>query len=110
MSMEPSPGARLRERLAAGTLVLPGAFNAITARLAESVGFEAVYISGAGVTNALTAFPDDDSDDKPRLAAYLATLLPYSAKELLTRGFCELVPTADKRRRSGGSFVARRAR
>lgn len=37
---------------------MPGAFNAISARLAESVGFEAVYISGAGVTNALTGFPD----------------------------------------------------
>lgn len=37
---------------------MPGAFNAISARLAESVGFEAIYISGAGVTNALTGFPD----------------------------------------------------
>lgn len=49
---------RMRELMNAGTVALPGAFNALSARLAESVGFEAVYISGAGVTNALTAMPD----------------------------------------------------
>src|SRR5437870_5793075 len=53
-----APTTRFRELLSAGTVVLPGAFNAITARLAEAAGFEAVYISGAGVTNALTAMPD----------------------------------------------------
>ncbi len=49
---------KLRESIAERPVVLPGAFNAITARLAEKMGFEAVYISGAGVTNALTAMPD----------------------------------------------------
>ena len=56
--MKSSPGGALRELIQAGTLVLPGAFNALTARLAESVGFQAVYVSGAGVTNALMAMPD----------------------------------------------------
>lgn len=37
---------------------MPGAFNAITAKLTAAAGFEAVYLSGAGVTNALTGFPD----------------------------------------------------
>ena len=31
--------------------------------------------------------PDDEREDKPRVAAYLSTLLPYTAEELLTRGF-----------------------
>jgi methylisocitrate lyase len=53
-----SPGRRLRALLEAGTVVMPGAFNAISARLVEAAGFDAVYISGAGVTNALTAMPD----------------------------------------------------
>lgn len=53
-----SPGAQLRERIAGEAVVLPGAFNAISARLIEAAGFEACYISGAGVTNALTAMPD----------------------------------------------------
>jgi len=52
------PGAQLREMLAAGTVVLPGVFNAITAVQAEACGHAALYLSGAGVTNALTGYPD----------------------------------------------------
>ena len=58
LSMSESPGGAFRELIRAGTLVLPGAHNALSARLAESVGFQGVYVSGAGVTNALTAMPD----------------------------------------------------
>lgn len=54
----PSAGALLRERLQTGTLALPGVFNAITAKLAEQAGFGALYLSGAGVTNSLTGYPD----------------------------------------------------
>lgn len=53
-----SAGAALRQRLQQGTLVLPGVFNAITAQLAQQAGFEALYLSGAGVTNSLTGAPD----------------------------------------------------
>ncbi len=38
--------------------MLPGVFNAITALQAEACGHTALYLSGAGVTNALTGFPD----------------------------------------------------
>lgn len=37
---------------------MPGVFNAITAQLAQQAGFDALYLSGAGVTNSLTGFPD----------------------------------------------------
>lgn len=39
-------------------LLLPGAFNALSARVAQDMGFEALYLSGAGVTNASMAVPD----------------------------------------------------
>ena len=57
MSQE-SAGAKFRERLEKGMVVLPGVFNAITAQLAQQAGFDALYLSGAGVTNSLTGFPD----------------------------------------------------
>ena len=41
-----------------GPLVLPGAPDALTARVIEALGFEAVYITGAGVTNARLGVPD----------------------------------------------------
>src|SRR5271156_3981325 len=41
-----------------GILVLPGAFNAITAKLIQSLGFEGVYVTGAGLINGMTGYPD----------------------------------------------------
>ena len=55
---ELSPGARFRELLSGRPLILPGVFNAITAQTARAAGFPAVYMSGAGVTNSLTGYPD----------------------------------------------------
>jgi 2-methylisocitrate lyase-like PEP mutase family enzyme len=51
---------QLRERVArAGdTLLLAGAPNALTARILEEAQFEAVYVSGAGVTNTFLGAPD----------------------------------------------------
>jgi methylisocitrate lyase len=37
---------------------MPGAFNAYTARLIESAGYPALYISGAGLANATAGLPD----------------------------------------------------
>jgi 2-methylisocitrate lyase-like PEP mutase family enzyme len=41
-----------------GPLLLPGAPDALTARLIEQMGFDAVYVTGAGVTNRHLAMPD----------------------------------------------------
>lgn len=46
---------KLQERRA---LLVPGAANALTARVIEDTGFEAVYITGAGVANTFYALPD----------------------------------------------------
>jgi methylisocitrate lyase len=47
----------LREVIDAGPQMVPGAFNALTARLAQRAGFEAIYISGAALSAAM-AMPD----------------------------------------------------
>jgi methylisocitrate lyase len=52
-----SAGARFREALKAPPLVIPGVFNALSARLAERTGFRAVYQSGAALSAGL-ALPD----------------------------------------------------
>src|SRR5437867_4182372 len=52
-----SPGRRLRDALAAGPVQLPGVFNALVARIAENLGFHAVYLSGAALS-ASYALPD----------------------------------------------------
>lgn len=54
-----SPAQQLRRILDArrGTLV-PGAFNALSARVVADMGFEAIYVTGAGVTNMWFGLPD----------------------------------------------------
>jgi 2-methylisocitrate lyase-like PEP mutase family enzyme len=54
-----SPGAGLRRLLERPeVLVLPGCADALTARIAEAAGFEAVYATGAGIANTLLGQPD----------------------------------------------------
>jgi methylisocitrate lyase len=53
-----SKAAQIRRLMKNGVVVLPGAFNAAVALLAERCGFQAVYISGAGLTNGVAGLPD----------------------------------------------------
>ena len=52
-------GMRLRERFAAGEMVLaPGCFDALGARLVQEAGFPAAYMTGFGSAAALLGRPD----------------------------------------------------
>jgi methylisocitrate lyase len=57
MNTSPSPGRRLRSAWEAGTIAIPGVFNALLARMAEQLGFSAVYLSG-GALSAAHGMPD----------------------------------------------------
>lgn len=53
------PGTLLKQSVAARRgLLVPGAANALAARVIEACGFEAVYLSGAGLTNTFYGIPD----------------------------------------------------
>ncbi len=39
-------------------VLVPGAFNALSAKVVEDLGFEALYVTGAGVTNMWFGLPD----------------------------------------------------
>ncbi|MCG9894464.1 MAG: methylisocitrate lyase [Fimbriimonadaceae bacterium] len=54
----PSPGRRLRSMMEDRTVLLPGAYNALTARLAWQCGAVAGYLSGGAMTNAHLGAPD----------------------------------------------------
>jgi len=40
------------------TILLPGAANALAARVIEDIGFKAIYVTGAGITNTFLGVPD----------------------------------------------------
>jgi methylisocitrate lyase len=50
--------ARLRELIAKDAIMMPGVPNAAIGRQVERLGFEAVYVSGAGMANATAGIPD----------------------------------------------------
>ncbi len=50
--------SQIRELIAKGTVMLPGVPNAAMARQVERAGFDAVYVSGAGMANATAGVPD----------------------------------------------------
>lgn len=56
-TLTPHPGRRLREAWQRGTVMVPGAFNALVARAVAQAGFEACYISG-GATANVCGYPD----------------------------------------------------
>jgi 2,3-dimethylmalate lyase len=59
LTRRPGGPARLRELLNSGqTIVAPGAFDPLAARLVEEAGFAAVYMTGFGTSAALLGRPD----------------------------------------------------
>ena len=59
LTRRPGGAARLRALLASGqTIVAPGAFDPLAARLVEEAGFPAVYMTGFGTSAALIGRPD----------------------------------------------------
>src|SRR5271165_4667279 len=52
-----SPGRRLRLAWAAEPIRIPGVFNALVARMAQGLGYRAVYLSG-GALSAAAGVPD----------------------------------------------------
>lgn len=66
---------RFKARIAKGdALLLPGAANALAARVIEDLGFEAVYLSGAGLTNTYLGMPDLAFISLPEIAQHTATI------------------------------------
>jgi methylisocitrate lyase len=83
---------RLRDLIAQGAVMMPGVPNASMARQVEQVGFEAVYISGAGLANSTAGVPDIgllSMEEVVRLAGYVARAVRIPAIVDADTGFGE---------------------
>ena len=77
-----SKSKRLRELMAKGAVMLPGVPNAAMARQVERAGFDAVYVSGAGMANATAGVPDIGLltlTEVAQLAGYIANAIDIPA-------------------------------
>jgi 2-methylisocitrate lyase-like PEP mutase family enzyme len=73
--MNESGNRRLREILSKREAVLvPGAANALTARIIEDIGFKAIYVTGAGVTNTFLGMPDIGLISLTELASHVSAM------------------------------------
>jgi methylisocitrate lyase len=80
--MQQTRSRRLRELIAQGAVMMPGVPNAAMGRQVERAGFEAVYISGAGMANATAGVPDIGlltSTEVAQLAGYIANAVTIPA-------------------------------
>ena len=55
-------------------VIVPGAFNALSARIVEDLGYEAVYVTGAGVTNMWFGLPDQGFMGLAEIAEHTARI------------------------------------
>jgi 2-methylisocitrate lyase-like PEP mutase family enzyme len=70
-SVRQSPRQRLRERLTqGGMIVAPGIYDAYGARFVQAAGYEAVYMTGNGVSASLLGQPDVGLIDLTLFAAH----------------------------------------
>ena len=77
-----SKSRRLRDLIAQGGVLIPGVPNAAMARQVEQIGFDAVYVSGAGMANATAGVPDIGlltMTEVVRLAGYVASAVKIPA-------------------------------
>lgn len=51
-------GTDLRQRLGSGSVLMPGVWDALSARLAARAGFDVVFVSGYAVSGAALGLPD----------------------------------------------------
>ena len=73
--MSESPTRRLRSLIERRKAVLmPGAANALAARVIEDLGFEAIYVTGAGGTNTFLGMPDIGLITGTDLAGHVAAM------------------------------------
>jgi len=80
--MRHAKSKKLRELIAQGAVMMPGVPNAATARQVERAGFDAVYVSGAGMANATAGVPDIgllSMTEVLRLAGYVADAVAIPA-------------------------------
>lgn len=79
-SMGTSAAGQLNDLLAAGPVLAPGAYDALSARLAAQAGAKAVYLTGFGIAGSLLGVPDigivDGAQMRERTRALAAACAP----------------------------------
>ncbi len=91
--------------------LIPGAFNAMTARMIEAAGFPVVYLTGAGVTNGHLGAPDLGLITATEMAAHITACREATALPIIADGdtgfgnALNLVRTVRQYERAGANAI-----
>lgn len=83
MDDELTPGGYLRESIGESTLVVPGVSCGLMARMAEGLGYDAMYLSGAVLSAGLMGIPDVGLFSSTELVQEAARLVKASSLPLI---------------------------
>ena len=93
-----TPGRRFRELLSTGeTILVPGAYNALVARVLEQAGFGAIYTGGYGAAAATYGLPDIGIMTGTEMTEHVARITSSVAVPVIAdadTGYGELVNVA----------------
>ena len=85
--MDEELSRKLRALLApAAGVVIPGAANALAARIIEAAGFEAVYLTGAGLANTYLGVPDIGLSTSTEVSEHIAAMRDAVAIPIVADG------------------------
>lgn len=85
--MKPSAGSVLRQKVEDSTIQVPGAMNALVARMIERSGYDAAYFSGAAFSASTLALPD--------IGLFTLTELVQQVRMITSRTELPLIVDAD---------------
>ncbi|SDL99656.1 oxaloacetate decarboxylase [Bacillus sp. OK048] len=69
-----------------GSFILPGAYDAMSARLIEEIGFKAIYATGAGISNAQLGWADVGLTSLKEVVDIVARMTEVTTKPIVVDG------------------------
>ena len=100
--------AALRKILNSKIIIAPGVYDGLSARLADSAGFEALYLSGYGVSASQLAKPDNGFLTLPDMEARIQSLCEAISTPLIAdadTGFDDIGATVQAYEKAGAAGI-----
>lgn len=100
--------AAFRKILNSKTIIAPGVYDGLSARLADSAGFEALYLSGYGVSASQLAKPDNGFLTLPDMEARIQSLCEAISTPLIAdadTGYDDIEATVHAYEKAGAAGI-----
>ena len=104
----PIDRAAFRNKIATQTIIAPGVYDGLSARIADAVGFDALYLSGYGVSASQLAKPDNGFLTLEDMQSRIASLCDVTATPLIAdadTGFDDIAATVKTYEAAGAAGI-----